>query len=629
MKHKKTAALFVAATLALSTVGFAACKKQEQAPEGKTSITFYANYISSEVSNLYSELVDTYNQTQGNEDGVWVNKYVSTGEISLSNLTSMFNQKSCNYNVVAVANNQFKALQVSLPDSLLTLDDYLDETAKETLDYDQIPSSSIDMWRMNSVRDTADNKYHAGIGTDLKAIPFGHNPQVLLYNTQMFEEDLGINIISVAEADLDAYNQANGTQFMPHGYAEYSASNAEIKAWADSAGLKTTTNRAGDTVYKVFNNRISMSWEEIRNVARDYMALEGNAGKYGMMSAWWFFYGWSVGGDCVGWDDESGQYVMTLQDRDANLLALEDVTVDGRTYKQGEVLVYEDMKYVHAHESEFEGKFEELPSMFDTFVEFNRLGVPSDKVVTNKGGESGTETLKGYGIAKNTTDNHSTEFTAGNSPMVNDYYSTVLLTYKNSAVRDYIDIAPLAQYREYEGGSVYTENGTEYLKVIGEDGYTGELRTVTNSTGEEVAVTGMLYSAEEPNASGLVIPTNSDSDEYEAAFKFICWACGPEGQAIINRSGWRVPNQIDLGMSDEFQNSEAGSVDNVYAAALSSEHTYVGDWSYFENGTWIDGWSEPLNGAVRRGEITLDNFFDTYMSIANTALNVMSVRFTR
>ena len=248
-------------------------------------------------------------------------------------------------------------------------------------------------------------------------------------------------------------------------------------------------------------------------------------------------FGWSAGGDCVGWDEETGQYVLSLGEKDPNLLALEDVTVNGRAYEQGEVLVYEDMKYVHAHESEFEGMFTELPSMFDTFVEFNRLGVPTDKVVTEKGGESGEETLKGYGVAKNTTDNHATEFTSGNSPMVVDYYSTVLLTYQNSSIRQYIDIAPTTQYREYKGGSVYEENGTEYLKVIGEDGYTGELETVENSKGEDVPVTGMMYAAEEPNSSALCIPTNSDPEKYEAAFKFISWAAGPEGQAIMMRGG--------------------------------------------------------------------------------------------
>ena len=49
-----------------------------------------------------------------------------------------------------------------------------------------------------------------------------------------------------------------------------------------------------------------------------------------------------MGGDCVGWDEETGQYVLSLGDKEPNLLALEDVTVNGRAYEQGEVLVYED-----------------------------------------------------------------------------------------------------------------------------------------------------------------------------------------------------------------------------------------------------------------------------------------------
>ena len=88
MKHFRAAALLAAGVLTASAVGFAACQPQEQHGDG-TTVTFYANYISSEVSALYNEMIDTYNQTQGAEDNVWVNKYVATGEISTSNLISM------------------------------------------------------------------------------------------------------------------------------------------------------------------------------------------------------------------------------------------------------------------------------------------------------------------------------------------------------------------------------------------------------------------------------------------------------------------------------------------------------------------------------------------------------------
>lgn len=70
MKHFRAAALLAAGVLTASAVGFAACQPQEQHGD-RTTVTFYANYISSEVSALYKEMIDTYNQTQGAEDNVW------------------------------------------------------------------------------------------------------------------------------------------------------------------------------------------------------------------------------------------------------------------------------------------------------------------------------------------------------------------------------------------------------------------------------------------------------------------------------------------------------------------------------------------------------------------------------
>ena len=48
----------------------------------------------------------------------------------------------------------------------------------------------------------------------------------------------------------------------PHGYAEYKE--------APFAGAKSSTNQAGKTVYKVFNEAIGMSWEEQRCRLRQY-----------------------------------------------------------------------------------------------------------------------------------------------------------------------------------------------------------------------------------------------------------------------------------------------------------------------------------------------------------------------
>ena len=138
----------------------------------------------------------------------------------------------------------------------------------------------------------------------------------------------GINIISVPESELAAYNAANNATLMPHGYAEYKD--------APFAGAQSSTNQAGKTVYKVFNEAIGMSWEEQRCLASAFTTSE----QYGFVSEWWFNMGFSVGADCIGWDPDSNNYKLTLGDTQPGYLALEDITVNGTNYSKGEVLHY-------------------------------------------------------------------------------------------------------------------------------------------------------------------------------------------------------------------------------------------------------------------------------------------------
>ena len=59
------------------------------------------------------------------------------------------------------------------------------------------------------------------------------NASVIYYNEDYFLNN-NINIISVTEEELDAYNAANGTDYAARGYAEYTAEAAPAK------GLKTS-----------------------------------------------------------------------------------------------------------------------------------------------------------------------------------------------------------------------------------------------------------------------------------------------------------------------------------------------------------------------------------------------------
>lgn len=613
---KKIGKFLVASGLiAAMGLSFTACGPGENIPEGFTSIKYYASYISTYTKEAFEEMVATYNETQGQTDKVVVTMQPSTSVLSYNNIIG---QKGKAFDVVSVstASSQFKNV-VTRGDHFVHLDQYLNDEAKETLAWDQIPDSLKNIWRFNPTLENG--KYHAGEGADLLAMPFGNAPQVLFYNTEIFAQ-MGVNVVSVNEERCGTGEYA---KLMPHGYAEY--------VEAPVSGLNKSQNSAGEEVYKVFNNRIPMNWEEQRILARDFQTYKGSDKSYGYMSEWWFNYLWAVGGDCIGWDTDEAAYKMILNDKTDNYLALETIEVNGTTYTQGEALDYEDKTWLSENwtASERAGKVTELPSTYNAFLEFNRLGVPKNKYV-----EDG---IAGYGVAPSTTQNRSTKFTSGESPMLNEYYNNIN-NFADSAIGGKFDIAPLCNYREYVGGSTYQKNGeagfaNEYLKVIGktygDDVYTGEIKTVTSASGKEVPVMGEPMSCISPEVSALAIPQNANPEHYEAAFKFISWACGPIGQRIVAKGNMVVPNQMDLGLSDEFSTSDDRACKNAYAGAYANKNGYVGDWSYFNVDTWIANWSTPLNSDVREGTMRLTKFFNEYFDVANVALKPMKIYMKR
>ena len=286
------------------------------------------------------------------------------------------------------------------------------------------------------------------------------------------------------------------------------------------------------------------------------------------------------------------------------------------------------MKWLRGNAAEYNKIAEdlyELPSMYEAFLEFNRLGIPTNKVAATDAGESGKETVNGYGVAKPTTTNRSREFTSGDSPMLCETTDNIN-SYDQGAISGKFDIAPLAQYREYEGGSVRTVDGEEYLNVIDANNWTGELKTVKNSEGEDVACCGEAITALSKDASALAIPKNIDPEKYDDAFKFISWACGPEGQTILSKGNTCIPNQANIGMSEEFNDSADRVIENQWAASFAFQNSFVGDWSYFNIETWINGWSGPLNDDVRRGEISLTKFINDYTKTAEQAISTMQIR---
>lgn len=606
MKLKRRFTELLALCLAAAmTIGLAGCGgKSPEVPaqaEGRTVIYYAASYVTAQSQAAYEELVQTYNNGQGVTDGVFVQLRQNPGAISGLDSALRGNYQ---YDVLELRDDEYKTLAMQGGNYFIPLESYLTEELKSAMQFDQIPDALVNRFRMNTTP-SEDGKYLAGEGAALLAVPNGSDPQVLYYNKTILK-NCGINIISVPETELEAYNQANAATLQPHGYAEYMQ-----PPYADALSSK---NEAGEFVYKVFNECIAMNWEEQRLLARAFQ--KQYAYEYGFMSEWWFFMGFSVGGDCVGWNGETGNYQLTLTDQQPGYLALEDITVNGRSYGKGQVLTYEEKLFLNTNDGELsklEGKVYPLPSQYDAILEFTRLGVPADK--------QADVGVYGYGVAPSTTENRTARFSSGTDcPFLIEYFSQAQ-SFQN-ILGDALGMAVPAQYREYEGGSTYEKNGQQYLKVIGQtyDGqvYTGQLH-------EENGTPIVGEAATASKGAGLFLPANTRNQNYEAAMKFAAWVAGPEGQKILSQSNKMVPNQVAYGL-EEYAQSEQRLLSGMWAGPYMAQAAEIGDYTYFTSLTWITEWSMAFNKDVREGNLTLTDFIAQKQAAANNSLKGMRLR---
>ncbi len=547
---------------------------------------------------IISEMIDAYNNGQGKEDGVHVTGD-NRGSVSRTDL--MVNSP----NVIMLSDEQFK--QFAVEDYYLDLTQYYEEMPGNYKE-EEIPTSFTRAFRIDT-KDDANGKRMAGEGAAIQGIPFGVDPMIYYYSIDVFEE-AGIKIISCEEKDLE--KKYPGLQ--PHGYAEYTAENG---AKPPVEGATVSENLAGESVYKIFNNLIPMNFEEFRYLSKCFTKSytdNDSTTDYGSATHHWFSFGWSVGGDCVGYDGE--KYSFTALDSSANYLvtAKDGVTVNGKHYAAGEVVRYED-KVKQADIATMQG-LHPLPSQQTAMQEFINLSVPRDK--------TGGMVATGYGVATAINESVDALYSASNKvAMVSG--RIVQTTTLEVAYKGQYDIALPTQWREYKGGSVYYKGeetfGNEYLKVIGKQ-YAGTVYTGELDKDAESGVPFVGRQTGYGSFSALMIPVNSDSSNYEAAWKFIRWAASEEGQRIYIKTG-NVPNQSALALSDEY--AAIGSGLNYRAAAIAAQGAEIGDWAYFNNGAWVDKWSGNFNQALRLGYTTPEKFMQDFAGIANTDIGKVSI----
>ena len=493
-------------------------------------------------ASVFQEITDRFNQTVGAEKNITV-KYVQKASSSYSSDTALALSGNNTPDIVYVEDKFVKSWAEA---------EYLTQLDSGEFEGFDFTNAKGEVWE-NSISRYRFDPETATSSTDapLWALPKDIGPTVLYYNAAYLKQ-LQITEISVPEAELAAYNEANGTAYSAKGY---------------------------DSANRVFNNRIAMSWSEIIELAKEMQKIDGC--DYGYYNEWWYAYGWSVGGDVVEYIPD-GYYKFTLNDNTPNYIVKDDaadLTVNGNTYSAGEIISYADKAVLTAADK---ANLNELPSMYDAFLEFVALTAKEGHVVGT--GSDGTQKL-GYGVSMGAnslgTADAEDYFISGKFGMFVDGRWEVPTLRENMSENEKWgagswNVAPLPVYKEYDAEGNVTVHG-----VAG--GHSGSM--------------------------GLAIAEGSRNKE--AAFEFLKFVAGEEGQSAQAEAGFAIPNQIALANDAVFLQPGCDPV-NAIVFVEAAKVQRPGDWWSLTNSMWIDDWANFLNYTVRENKATVDEMFEKY-----------------
>ena len=163
-RMKKTLALLLASIMVLSLAGCGG--KGGSADAGDRTVVYYAaSYVTAQVRDAYLELVETYNNGQGKDDGVFVQMTDNSGAIA--GLDSAL-RSNYMYDVLQLNDDEYKALAMQGGNYFVALDEYLTDDVKKAMAWDDIPDSLVNRFRLNTKADE-NNVFQAGAGAQLLA----------------------------------------------------------------------------------------------------------------------------------------------------------------------------------------------------------------------------------------------------------------------------------------------------------------------------------------------------------------------------------------------------------------------------------------------------------------------------
>ena len=493
-------------------------------------------------ASVFQEITNRFNETVGKEKNITV-KFVQKASSSYSSDTALALSGNNTPDIVYVEDKFVKSWAEA---------GYLTQLDSGEFTGFDFANASGEIWDNGISRYRFDPETATSYDdAPLWALPKDIGPTVLYYNASYLKQ-LQITEISVPEEELADYNAQNGTSYTAKGY---------------------------DSANRVFNNRIAMSWSEVIELAKEMQKIDGC--DYGYYNEWWYAYGWSVGGDVVEYIPD-GYYKFTLNDSTKNYIVKDDVasvTINGNTYSAGELISYTDKSAITAADK---ANLNELPSMYDAFLEFVALTAKEGSVVGT--GSDGKEKL-GYGVSMGAnslgTADAEDYFISGKFGMFVDGRWEVPTLRQNMSESSKWgagswNVAPLPVYKEYDADGNVTVHGVSA-------GHSGSM--------------------------GLAIAEGSRNKE--AAFEFLKFVAGEEGQKAQAEAGFAIPNQKALASQEVFLQpgqDPANAIVFVEAAAVQRP----GDWWSLPNSAWIDDWANYLNYTVRENKATVNEMFDKY-----------------
>ena len=617
-KFNKVATIAMSAVVAASIAAAGAGCGTGRERDGRTVI-YYATAGYSIDLQVAEEQVNLYNETQGKEDGVWVElKKNIPGDAYNTYINNNIKARNAPDVVYVSCDKYHDYINRGL---ISEITDYFTEDELSQIDPEILTEMMVDKETM-AYGDGCDELY--GVITHM-------TPASLIYNKTALEE-MGIKVISVSEEELAAFNAGGADR---NGETKESLgipSDFEIPArgfYRENAytfignynGSNWTKPEDGELM--IFNDRIAMSWDEMEDIAmimtqsRYGASDEKPSTQYGYYTEWWFSYGYGVGSTCV--EDLSynkGEWVFTLADDTPNYIVTEGNTYTGlrtgKEYAAGETLEFLDRLDIDEGDevtAESDGSYsiggQKVTTRADV-LEKAEAGVLAEL-------PSQREAMKRFAYHAEKQDDMSARLNIAMNPT----------TLGNQSATQYLGSGKVAFIQAYQNqlttiGDIITdfEYGTALMPVYKEYSRSGEVLVQgKEATHHEMGVAGInSFSQYKDKAAKFVKWLGLSFEAFEV--NATCVDSTREDAVGVARSSW-IPAYNDrlVENADQYPIVEASG-----AFMEMAKYSYAPDWFYMTDRGWISEWSAGINNQVRNGTLDPDTWLNSVTDSANTKL---------